>query len=94
MDIPLQLSLFNELNEDKLLTNLFQPYFDVRRNKRNTINALAFEKHFERNIFQLFEDIISGKYNPSRSICFIVNQPVKREIFAANFRDRFGTPRL
>jgi len=83
-----QLSLFGKQNEDKILTDLFQAYFDARRNKRNTINALAFEQHFEENIFRLYEEIISGNYNPSRSICFIVNQPVKREIFAANFRDR------
>ena len=88
MVTPLQLSLFNNLREDKLLIGLFQAYFDARRNKRNTINALAFEKHFERNIFQLFDEILSDSYAPSRSICFIVNQPVKREIFAANFRDR------
>ena len=84
----MQLSLFGKQNEDKILTDLFQAYFDARRNKRNTINALAFEQHFEENIFRLYEEIISGNYNPSRSICFIVNQPVKREIFAANFRDR------
>ena len=82
----MQLSLFD--NQNKILTDLFQAYFDARRNKRNTINALAFEQRFEENIFQLFEEIISGNYMPSRSICFIVNNPVKREIFAANFRDR------
>ncbi|MDP7026515.1 MAG: RNA-directed DNA polymerase [Candidatus Marinimicrobia bacterium] len=84
----MQLTIFDKLNNDKILTDLFQAYFDARRNKRNTINALAFEQHFEEQIFRLFEEIISGNYTPSRSICFIVNQPVKREIFAANFRDR------
>jgi RNA-directed DNA polymerase len=67
---------------------LFQAYFVCRKNKRNTINALAFEKHFERNVFLLEEEIKSGKYTPGRSIAFIVNKPVKREIFAADFRDR------
>ena len=84
----MQLSLFDNHNKNKILTDLFQAYFDARRNKRNTINALAFEQRFEENIFRLFEEIISGKYTPSRSICFIVNNPVIREIFAANFRDR------
>lgn len=88
MGAPVQLSLFSKQNEDKILTDLFQAYFDARRNKRNTINALAFEQHFEENIFRLYEEIITGNYTPSRSICFIVNRPVKREIFAANFRDR------
>ena len=83
-----QLDIKFRTNDDTLLTDLFQAYFDARKNKRNTINALMFELHFESNIFRLFDEIISGKYKPSRSICFIVNQPVKREIFASDFRDR------
>ncbi len=75
-------------NKEKLLTDLFQAYFDARQNKRNTINALAFEKHFESNIFKLYDEIANYNYTPKRSICFIVKKPVKREIFAADFRDR------
>jgi|TARA_B100001964_G_C14225134_1_gene597251 retron-type reverse transcriptase len=84
----MQLAIFNQPENDKILTDLFQAYFNARKNKRNTRNALAFEKNYEENIFKLHEDIISGIYTPSRNICFIVNHPVKREIFAANFRDR------
>ncbi|MFA4907159.1 MAG: reverse transcriptase domain-containing protein [archaeon] len=84
----MQLTLFDNQNEDKVLTDLFQAYFDARKNKRNTINALAFEKHFESNIFKLFDEIIEQKYQPKPSICFIVDKPVKREIFAADFFDR------
>ncbi|NCU32811.1 MAG: hypothetical protein EOM23_07760, partial [Candidatus Moranbacteria bacterium] len=63
-------------------------YYLCRKNKRNTINALLFEKHFEANLFLLEEEIKDGTYTPGRSIAFIVNKPVKREIFAADFRDR------
>ncbi len=83
-----QLSLFQQSSNDDLLLDLFQAYYDARRNKRNTINALAFEMHFEEEIFKLYDEITSRRYSPRRSICFIVNQPVKREIFAADFRDR------
>ena len=82
------MSLFSKLQNDSLLLDLFQAYFDARRNKRNTINALAFELHFEEELFLLHNEILSGQYSPRRSICFIVNRPVKREIFAADFRDR------
>ena len=81
-------NIFPDLDEDQLLEDLFQAYFDARGNKRNTINALRFEMNFEENIFSLFEEIISGKYDLKPSICFIVSKPVKREIFAADFRDR------
>jgi hypothetical protein len=87
----MQLELFeSNQNESELdLTEeLFRAYFDCRKNKRNTINALAFEKHFEHNVFQLRDQLLEGNYSPGRSIAFIVNHPVKREIFAADFRDR------
>jgi RNA-directed DNA polymerase len=84
----MQFSLFEPVDKDQLLIELFQAYFDARKNKRNTINALVFEKHFEENIFQLFDEIINDRYEPRPCICFIVTKPVLREIFAADFRDR------
>jgi retron-type reverse transcriptase len=72
----------------ELLTDLFQAYYDARQNKRNTVNALAFEIDYERKLFELHQEISERRYRPGQSICFIVNHPVKREIFAATFRDR------
>ena len=67
---------------------LFHAYFDCRSNKRRTANAMAFEVDYESKLIQLLEDINTGSYYPGKSIAFIVNRPVKREIFAADFRDR------
>jgi retron-type reverse transcriptase len=71
-----------------LLLDLFQAYYDARRNKRNTVNQLRFEIDYEHNLFELHDELLAGNYTPRKSICFIVEQPVKREIFAADFRDR------
>lgn len=71
-----------------LITDLFAAYFVARRNKRGTENALQFELNLESNILQLYDDIVNFRYEISPSICFIVQKPVKREIFAADFRDR------
>ena len=68
--------------------NLFEAYYDCRRNKRNTTNALAFEVDFEKGIESLYHEILDRSYRPGRSIVFIVYRPVIREIFAADFRDR------
>jgi retron-type reverse transcriptase len=84
----MQLELFSHIDYSKLTEELFSAYFDCRRNKRNTQNALRFEKHLEKNVFELIDEIYQGKYQLGRSIAFIVNKPVKREIFAADFRDR------
>ncbi len=87
----MQLELFNledYKNPPIQLEDVFQAYFDCRKNKRSTYNALAFETNYEENLVMLWKEIVSGKYNPGRSIAFIVTKPVKREVFAADFRDR------
>jgi RNA-directed DNA polymerase len=71
------------------LANLFKAYYICRKNIPNTINALAFELNLEEELIQLKEELESGRYAISSSIAFVVDKPVKREIFAANFRDRF-----
>jgi hypothetical protein len=84
----MQLSLFDIPQPKIELDELFQAYFACRKNKRNTANAIAFEVDYENNLVKLFEEINSGTYQIGRSIAFIVNKPVTREIFAADFRDR------
>ena len=86
----MQLSLFPEEKNTASITieELFQAYIKCRRYKRNTANALTFEIDYESNLVTLCEEINNGTYNPGKSIAFIVNKPVKREIFAADFRDR------
>lgn len=72
----------------KLLYDLFQAYYDARRNKRSTINALEFELYYEKRLFELYEEITDRRYEISRSICFVSFGSVQREIFAGDFRDR------
>jgi len=76
------------MNSKKLLNDLFQAYYDARRNKRNTISALKFEVDYEKKLFELYEEIRNGNYQPGESVCFISFYPVQREVFAADFRDR------
>jgi len=52
------------------------------------MNALKFEWNLERNLFDLLEELEQKTYRPGRSICFAVEKPTSREIFAASFRDR------
>lgn len=85
-----QLSLFDTPAADAEipLSELFEAYFDCRRNKRRTMNALAFEEDYENELIQLWREVNDGTYRPGRSIAFIITRPVQREIFAADFRDR------
>lgn len=77
-----------KLTEKELMEDLFGAYYEARRNKRNTINQLRFEIGMERNLVEQHEKIVKRTYQPGKSICFVVTKPVKREVFAADFRDR------
>lgn len=62
---------------------------DARKNKRNTVSQVRFERNLSFNLIDLYDDIKNGKYRVGRSMCFIVKSGhIKREIFAAPFRDR------
>lgn len=70
------------------IEDIYEAYYDCRKNKRNTFNALAFEMDYERNLHELWHGINCGSYTIGRSICFVVTRPKPREVFAADFRDR------
>ena len=76
------------MQTDLTVSELFQAYYDCRKAKRNTWNALLFEQNLERNLMDLYYELVSGEYRPGRSIMFVVTRPKAREVWAANFRDR------
>lgn len=85
----MQMELFDFKSYNPVrLEELFAAYYDCRQNKRKTFNALEFEGDYEAKLVDLWREINAGTYYPGRSIAFIVDKPVKREIFAADFRDR------
>ena len=70
------------------LSKLLKAYYDCRKHKRGTLNALNFEFNLEENLYSLYSDLISNNYKIGRNICFVVEYPKPREIWAADFRDR------
>ena len=73
---------------EHLLYQLHLSYLHARKNKRNSQNQLNFELDQEANLHQLAESIYNRSYSPKPSIAFIIQKPVMREIFAADFSDR------
>ena len=67
---------------------LLSAYYECRKNKRNTINALDFEVDYINNLYKLKNELNNKTYKIGRSITFLVYKPVLREIFASDFRDR------
>jgi retron-type reverse transcriptase len=67
---------------------VFKAYLACRKTKRGTANAIKFELDLENNLMKLLLELQTKKYVPGRSVCFVVENPTVREIFAADFRDR------
>ena len=78
----------NEKREIFKPIDIHRAYIDCRKRKRCTVNALRFEIEQDKNLLRLEKELNSGRYYPSRSVCFIIKKPKTREIFAADFYDR------
>ena len=79
----MQLSLFQITEEE-----IFQAYYDCRKHKRSSREAMEFELDAEHNLLILLDEINSFSYEIGPSSVFIIDEPVKREVFAASSRDR------
>lgn len=76
------------LTRQKLILDLHAAFQLAKRHKSNKPYVLHFERHLKENIEQLADDLLSRTYKPEPSTVFIVERPKKREVFAAQFRDR------
>ena len=77
-----------QVNKNVLKLNLFNAFKKASLHKKNRTYVKIFKSKLEENITELRDLLLERKYKPQSSICFIVNYPKKREVFAANFRDR------
>ncbi len=76
------------ITPQQIREDLYQGYFDARNNKRNTFAQLNFEIFSEHHLENLISDIINRKYIPKPAYCFITFDPIQREVYASQFRDR------
>ncbi len=80
--------IMDDIFKKNILRDLFKAYYGSRKNKRHTISQLKFEIEYEKRLIDLSKELSQESYSINRSICFISFKPLKREIFAADFRDR------
>lgn len=76
------------LTREQLLLDLHRAYHDARRHKRKKPYQLRFERDADSNLEALCDELLERRYHPQPSTCFVINDPKKREVFAAQFRDR------
>ena len=80
--------LRGKIDQAWLVRELYQAFFDAKKGKIDTDDENNFEMDLAININLLADEILDGKYEPLPGVCFIINDPTKREVFAAPFRDR------
>lgn len=76
------------LTREQLLRDLYAAYYEARRHKRQKPYQLKFESQLHRNLLLLRDELWTRTYRSRPSTCFIISDPKKREVFAADFRDR------
>lgn len=76
------------LTRKQLILDLHAAFQLAKRHKSNKPYVVHFERRLKKNIEKLADELLSRTYKPEPSTVFIVERPKKREVFAAQFRDR------
>ena len=76
------------LTKEQLLRDLYVAYWCARRGKSQMSYVVEWDANLKANMEALCDDLYRRRYRPLPSKCFIIDYPKKREIFAAQFRDR------
>ena len=63
-------------------------WLKARRGKRPSANQLAFEVRWVDRLLELKTALRAGRWQPARTVSFIVSHPKTREIHAPDFADR------
>lgn len=76
------------LTREALLLDLYAAFFCAKRHKGSKPYVRRFERNLKQNLTKLRDALWDRTYRPAPSSCFIIERPKKREVFAAQFRDR------
>lgn len=70
------------------IEEILTAYVDCRKNKRNNETTLLFEADLVRNIAKIWHEVNDRTWKPSGHMCFVVESPKMREVWASTFADR------
>lgn len=76
------------LSKEALKLDLYAAYHMAKRHKQSKHYVRVFERRLDDNLQEICDSLFHRYYQPEPSSCFIVERPKKREVFAAQFRDR------
>jgi retron-type reverse transcriptase len=81
-------SMAYRLTKQALWADLYAAFLCAKRHKANQPYVLHFERRKQEILTELADALWNRTYKPEPSTCFIIERPKKREVFAAQFRDR------
>lgn len=70
------------------IEKLYAAYIKSIKRKNNQLSAVAFSYTLESNLFELLYALQNRTYEVSAFKCFVVSDPVIREVFCSQFKDR------
>lgn len=76
------------LTRKALILDLHVAFACAKKGKTSKAYVRTFERDLDKNLEALADALLSHQYVPEPSSCFIIERPKKREVFAAQFRDR------
>lgn len=76
------------LTRQQLYSDLHAAYLEARRHKRSRGYQQRFEADMYWQLQYLCDELYERRYRPQPATCFTICDPKKREIVAAEFRDR------
>lgn len=68
--------------------NLHEAALEARKGKRYKDETARFHQRLGQNLVQLRDELLSGAYQPGEYRTFWIQEPVRRQISAAPYRDR------
>ena len=71
-----------------MLFDLYVAFEYACKHKNSKKYVQTYKENLYENLTELRDALFNRTYTPESSVCFIVEYPKKREVFAANFRDR------
>jgi len=76
------------VSPDLTIDEVLYAYEQCRRDKRSSESAIEFELNFSRNIMAIYHAVSDLSWKPAGHMCFVVENPKPREVWASNFADR------
>jgi retron-type reverse transcriptase len=70
------------------IEKLYSAYLKSCKRKGNSLSAMEFTYNLENNLFEILQQLQNKTYKPEQFKCFVVKDPVIREVFCSQFRDR------